>query len=128
MRPAALLFTSGPSNTSPGPCRQSSEDIDLEVSEQTTLLAMGKSNESSFGESEITTESKTPPTVGVTEAVFTRTRGRTFETDSLESHYKPIDTYEGRHRYDPSFEWEPQEERKVVRKVSELFSRHSHPD
>lgn len=33
------------------------------------------------------------------------------------SHYRPVDTYEGLHRYDPDFEWEPEEERKVVRKV-----------
>jgi hypothetical protein len=31
--------------------------------------------------------------------------------------YKPIDRYEGKHRYDPDFVWEPEEERKVVRKV-----------
>ena len=42
----------------------------------------------------------------------------TFETSGLEPYYKPIDKYEGRHRYDPNFEWEPEEEKKVVRKVS----------
>ena len=31
--------------------------------------------------------------------------------------YKPIERYEGHHRYDPDFVWEPEEERKVVRKV-----------
>lgn len=40
-----------------------------------------------------------------------------FETRGNESYYTPIDEYEGKHRYDPSFEWEPQEERKLVRKV-----------
>lgn len=34
--------------------------------------------------------------------------------------YKPIPQYEGVHRYDPDFEWEPQEEKKVVRKVTTL--------
>lgn len=43
--------------------------------------------------------------------------GVTFDKSGLEVHYKPIDTYEGRHRYDPDFEWEPEEERRVVRKV-----------
>lgn len=49
------------------------------------------------------------------------TRGRagvTFDTAGLEDHYKPIEKYEGIHRYDPDFEWEPEEERRVVRKVS----------
>ena len=41
----------------------------------------------------------------------------TFETFGDESFYTPIDTYEGKHRYDPTFEWEPKEERKLVRKV-----------
>lgn len=31
--------------------------------------------------------------------------------------YKPIDTYEGRHRWDPNAEWTEAEERRIVRKV-----------
>lgn len=40
-----------------------------------------------------------------------------FETRGNEKYYTPIEEYEGKHRYDPTFEWEPQEERKLVRKV-----------
>lgn len=41
-----------------------------------------------------------------------------FETDSrLEDFYKPIESYEGYHRYDPSFQWTPAEEKKVIRKI-----------
>jgi len=44
--------------------------------------------------------------------------GTTFATHGLkQDNYRPVDTYEGLHRYDPDFEWEPKEERKVVRKV-----------
>jgi hypothetical protein len=32
-------------------------------------------------------------------------------------YYKPIDTYEGIHRWDPEFEWEEWEEKKVIRRV-----------
>lgn len=32
--------------------------------------------------------------------------------------YKPIAEYEGAHRWDPSFEWEPKEEKRLVRRVS----------
>lgn len=39
------------------------------------------------------------------------------EDDSLASFYKPVDSYEGRHRFDPYFQWEPQSEKKIVRKV-----------
>jgi hypothetical protein len=51
------------------------------------------------------------------------TAGAVFETAGLEDVlYKPIPTYEGIHRYDPKFQWEEQEERKVVRKVGSLSS------
>ena len=30
---------------------------------------------------------------------------------------EPIDTYEGKHRWDPYFEWQPDEEKRVVRKI-----------
>ena len=39
-----------------------------------------------------------------------------FENESLEEFYKPIDSYEGVHRYDPDFQWEPKEEQRLVRK------------
>jgi hypothetical protein len=43
----------------------------------------------------------------------------TFDSAGLKAQqYRPIDTYEGIHRFDPDFDWEPEEERKVVRKVS----------
>jgi hypothetical protein len=43
----------------------------------------------------------------------------TFDSAGLKARqYRPIDTYEGIHRFDPDFDWEPEEERKVVRKVS----------
>lgn len=32
--------------------------------------------------------------------------------------YKPIKKYEGRHRFDPSYKWEPEEEKKLVKTVS----------
>jgi hypothetical protein len=45
--------------------------------------------------------------------------GVTFATHGLrQDAYRPVDSYEGLHRYDPEFEWEPEEERKVIRKVS----------
>lgn len=46
----------------------------------------------------------------------------TFEMTEDVSFYKPIDTYEGVHRWDPEFEWSPEEEKKIVRKVCSKFS------
>ncbi|KAF2829624.1 MFS general substrate transporter [Ophiobolus disseminans] len=44
--------------------------------------------------------------------------GATFAAHGLrQDNYRPVDTYEGLHRYDPDFEWEPEEERKVIRKI-----------
>jgi hypothetical protein len=49
----------------------------------------------------------------------------TLDTDGLENYYKPIDGYEGAHRFDPEYTWDPIDERKVVRKVSiEAFLLH----
>ncbi|KAK4555704.1 hypothetical protein LTR86_007457 [Recurvomyces mirabilis] len=47
----------------------------------------------------------------------TREGRTTFETESLEEYYKPIDSYEGAHRYDPKFEWTTAEEKRLVRKI-----------
>lgn len=47
------------------------------------------------------------------------TRGATFEHDGTsEEFYKPIPTFEGIHRWDPDFEWEPKEEKRVVRRIN----------
>lgn len=40
-----------------------------------------------------------------------------FDTTEDVRHYKPIDSYEGIHRWDPDFEWEEEEEKKIVKKV-----------
>lgn len=45
-------------------------------------------------------------------------RGATFDTSSLEEYYRPIDSFEGLHRYDPKYEWDPKDEKRLVRKVS----------
>jgi len=42
----------------------------------------------------------------------------TFKGDN--AFYTPIERYEGKHRYDPDFQWEPKEEKKLVRKVRNL--------
>ncbi|KAK3719480.1 hypothetical protein LTR37_004338 [Vermiconidia calcicola] len=44
------------------------------------------------------------------------TRNGTFANDTSEQFYAPVDSYEGRHRYDPEFQWDPKEEKRVVRK------------
>lgn len=40
------------------------------------------------------------------------------QEDGLSKFYVPIDTYEGRHRYDPTAQWSAEEEKKLVRRVS----------
>ncbi|KAF2151791.1 MFS general substrate transporter [Myriangium duriaei CBS 260.36] len=50
-------------------------------------------------------------------AFIAKVGANTFQTESLESFYKPIESYEGFHRYDPNFSWEPAEEKKLVRKI-----------
>jgi hypothetical protein len=40
-----------------------------------------------------------------------------FATDGLETFYKPIEGYEGAHRFDPNYRWSNSDEGKVVWKV-----------
>ena len=49
-----------------------------------------------------------------------------YETDDTKEIYKPIAGYEGSHRFDPSFQWDPEEERKLVRMVSLSFPCFTH--
>ena len=44
----------------------------------------------------------------------------TFEGADSHHLFRPIDSYEGLHRWDPDFQWTEQEEKKVVRKVSDF--------
>jgi hypothetical protein len=46
----------------------------------------------------------------------------TFESGAVYHLFRPIDSYEGLHRWDPDFQWTEQEEKKIVRKVSVLYS------
>ena len=48
---------------------------------------------------------------------------KAFATDGLEDFYIPIEKYEGRHRYDPKFQWDSKEEKRVVRKVLSIPTR-----
>ena len=68
--------------------------------------------------------SKSPDNKSVDEK--NRKVGTTFISSGIDDeYYKPIARYEGIHRYDPKFDWEPEEEKKVVRKVY-LFSVSKH--
>ncbi|QGA22118.1 hypothetical protein EYB26_009832 [Talaromyces marneffei] len=53
------------------------------------------------------------------EALRNRVSGgdATFDQTEDPRYYKPVDTYEGIHRWDPEFQWEEWEEKKIVRKI-----------
>lgn len=44
--------------------------------------------------------------------------GGTFDAGEGHQFYRPIDSYEGLHRWDPDFQWTEDEEKKIVRKVN----------
>jgi hypothetical protein len=51
--------------------------------------------------------------------VLPSTQSAAFDTDSnLEGHYKPIESNEGYHPYDPKYIWSLADERKIIRKGS----------
>ncbi|KAJ5528374.1 hypothetical protein N7513_012533 [Penicillium frequentans] len=41
----------------------------------------------------------------------------TFQVKEGHEYYRPIDSYEGMHRWDPGFEWTEEEEKNIVRKI-----------
>lgn len=54
----------------------------------------------------------------IDEEASLKSAAKSFPADEgLEVFYKPVDGYEGAHRFDPKFQWTAAEEGKVVRKV-----------
>ncbi|KAG9649981.1 MFS general substrate transporter, partial [Aureobasidium melanogenum] len=78
-------------------------------------------SDSSSNNSNHVSDTKAFPLATVDEPVIFDVAGKTqesaFDTESFESFYKPIESYEGYHRWDPSFQWEAKEEKKLVRKI-----------
>lgn len=69
-----------------------------------------------------TPDTKAFPLATVDEPVFFTAGGKnaeeSSETDSLAKFYRPIESYEGYHRWDPQFQWDEKEEKRLIRKVS----------
>ena len=68
-----------------------------------------KDNGTKVGYSSITTLDESERPVAPTQSAF--------DTADDVLHYKPISSYEGLHRWDPHFQWDEAEEKKVIRKV-----------
>ncbi|KAL2443845.1 putative transporter [Exophiala dermatitidis] len=88
-------------------------------------MATPRSTDSSRDlESELTKDKEAVPTVasslenGVASSNSSFISGdKTFLRVPGEDTYVPIDKYEGRHRWDPQFQWDPIEEKQLVRKI-----------
>lgn len=63
-----------------------------------------------------TTTSSNPSSVRLGES-----EGGVFAMGGNVDAYKPIEEYEGAHRYDPLFEWTEKEERSLIRRVRWTF-------
>ncbi|KAL4909347.1 hypothetical protein BDW74DRAFT_187519 [Aspergillus multicolor] len=72
-------------------------------------ISTGEVEADSRGVSETDDSDKEQGRSGFQKGTFTATEDPRF--------YKPIDTYEGLHRWDPDFEWTEEEEKKIVRKI-----------
>ncbi len=59
----------------------------------------------------------TPDEDGLSSGNSSLAEDRAFLRVPGEETYVPIDKYEGRHRWDPQFQWEPIEEKRLVRKI-----------
>ena len=71
--------------------------------------------EAALAEGEANSASDHPPEKDVPKS--THDRAVTFSAADDMRFYKPIESYEGYHRWDPDFEWDPKEERQLVRKL-----------
>lgn len=54
--------------------------------------------------------------------------GSVFSDSRAAEFYEPIEKYEGRHRFDPRATWSDEEERKLIRKVTKLYTDRSIPN
>jgi hypothetical protein len=88
------------------------------------MTADAKSTSISAGDAAITGKedefagSATTSELDVHTSSYGYREGVTFVSQGLrKDNYRPVDSYEGLHRYDLDFEWAPEEERKVVRRV-----------
>ena len=57
------------------------------------------------------------PEEGLSSSDSSIAEDKTFLRVPGEDTYVPIDSYEGRHRWDPGFRWDPLEEKRLVRKI-----------
>ncbi|GAB7360722.1 hypothetical protein MBLNU230_g0599t1 [Neophaeotheca triangularis] len=59
-----------------------------------------------------------PEAIVLDSAATTKPDGRqTFLGEAGHERYRPVETYEGIHRFDPQFQWEPKEEKRIVRRI-----------
>jgi hypothetical protein len=49
-------------------------------------------------------------------------QGEAWAVGGAVKHYRPIDGYEGLHRWDPTAEWTEKEEKQLIRRVSDQLS------
>jgi len=64
------------------------------------------------------TSSENPSTEDVETAGIDNVHGSVFDDSGAAQFYKPIEKYEGAHRFDPNATWTPAEEKALVRTVS----------
>lgn len=84
--------------------------------EKTAQVSISRVSDGGNGSSESV---KSPKSASSLEANTAWAKGpSTFDNDSdLQNFYKPIERYEGYHRYDPDYVWSEEDEKKLVRKV-----------
>ncbi|KAL4980144.1 major facilitator superfamily domain-containing protein [Aspergillus desertorum] len=82
----------------------------MAADEKKTLpISTGEVEADSRGASETDDSDREQGRPNFTKSTFSATEDPRF--------YRPIDTYEGLHRWDPDFEWTEEEERRIVRKI-----------
>ncbi|KAI9927815.1 hypothetical protein AWENTII_012536 [Aspergillus wentii] len=85
--------------------------------EETNTPGAGQESYDSKGPRNVTTATGSSSSSSIYEPRTTKGFDSAFDSTEDPRFYKPIDTYEGIHRWDPEFEWTEQEETKIIRKI-----------
>lgn len=97
--------------------RKARGQIDLPPKQYITPLSVQYSGDLKGADVQVSALQSDSDDNATTVGLQKQARGEAYAEGGLTKFYEPIPEYEGRHRWDPTAEWTPAEEKKLVRRV-----------
>lgn len=97
--------------------RKARGQIDLPPKQNITPISVQYSAYSKEGDVQVSVLQSDSDDSAIAVGLQKQARGAAYAEGGLTKFYEPIPEYEGRHRWDPTAEWNPAEEKKLVRTV-----------